>query len=280
MRASEVHSYLQSLDNGWVNWDDTVDTFKAGDPDAEVESIAVGWMSYTWALERAVELGCNLFVTHEGTYYDHEEEPIRENHPPSVVELIDEKQAFIEEHDLVILRCHDLWDQYPLIGVPDAWGRHLGFVADEVPTEEMSVLPTAFGQGDYYRVYEVSERTAREAARQIASAVRDVGQDAVELLGEGSTPVSRIAIGTGAITPFRHLFDVYDPDMVVCSDDGFTYWRDGHVAVDAGVPVVVVNHATSEVRSIALLAEHLDSAFSDVPVHHVEQGCMFESVEG
>jgi putative NIF3 family GTP cyclohydrolase 1 type 2 len=281
MKASEIRDYLRSLDGGWVDWDDTVDTFKAGDPNAEVEGVAVGWMSYAWALERAVELGCNVFVTHEGTYYDHEAEPIRENHPPSVVELIDEKQAFIEEHDLVILRCHDLWDQYPKIGVPDAWGRHLGFAeAEEATAGEMPVPPAAFGSGDYYRVYEVDEQTAREAARGIASSVRDVGQSAVELLGDGETPVSRIVVGTGAITPFRHMFDAYDPDMVVCSDDGFTYWRDGHVAVDAGVPVVVVNHATGEVRSIELLAERLDDAFPGTPVHHVEQGCMFELVEG
>ncbi|WP_101295801.1 Nif3-like dinuclear metal center hexameric protein [Halegenticoccus soli] len=281
MKASEIRTYLRSLDDGWVDWDDTVDTFKTGDPHADVEGIAVGWMSYMWALERAVELGCNVFIIHEGTYYDHDEEPIPGNHPPSVVELIDAKQRFIEEHGLVILRCHDLWDQYPEIGVPDAWGRHLGFEPDdEVPVETMSTPPAAFGRGDYYRVYDVGERTAREAASQIAGAVRNVGQDAVELLGEATTPVSRIAVGTGAITPFRHLFDAYDPDMVVCSDDGFTYWRDGHVAVDAGVPVVVVNHATSEVKSVELLAEHLDGAFPDVPVYHVEQGCMFELVRG
>lgn len=281
MKARELREHLQSLDGGWVDWDDTVDTFKAGDPDAEVEGVAVGWMSYRWALERAVDLGCNIFLTHEGTYYDHEDEPIRDNHPPSVVDLINEKQAFIEEHDLIVLRCHDLWDQYPDIGVPDAWGAHLGFDEDdEVPVGRMPEPPRAFGPGDYYRVYEVEERPAQKAARQMAGEISDVGQEAVELLGDGDALVSRIAVGTGAITPFRHMFDAYDPDLVVCSDDGFSYWRDGHVAVDAGVPVVVVNHATSEVRSMELLAEHLNEAFPDLPVHYVEQGCMFEIIEG
>ena len=36
-----------------------------------VKGIAVGWMSYFDSLRRAVALGCNLFVTHEPTYYDH-----------------------------------------------------------------------------------------------------------------------------------------------------------------------------------------------------------------
>ena len=33
------------------------------------------------------------------------------------------KRQFIEDNDLVIIRCHDLWDQMPDIGIP-------GFVGD------------------------------------------------------------------------------------------------------------------------------------------------------
>lgn len=41
MRAIEIRDYLKSLDGGWVKWEQTVDTFKAGDPQAEVRGIAV-----------------------------------------------------------------------------------------------------------------------------------------------------------------------------------------------------------------------------------------------
>lgn len=109
MQAQEIRDYLHSLDSGWVNWNDTVDTFKAGDPTMDVRGIAVGWTSYTWALERAVELGCNLFITHEPTYYNH-----RDN-DETVFEYegVRAKRDFIAAHRLTILRCHDVWDQYP-----------------------------------------------------------------------------------------------------------------------------------------------------------------------
>ena len=48
MKARELQSYLRSLNGGWMKFGKTVDTFKAGDPEAEIKGIAVGWMSYTW----------------------------------------------------------------------------------------------------------------------------------------------------------------------------------------------------------------------------------------
>jgi len=76
LTAGDVHNYLKSLDDGWVDWSKSVDTFKAGSPATEVKGIGVAWMSYTHALKKALELGCNLFVTHEPTYFNH-----RDNDP-------------------------------------------------------------------------------------------------------------------------------------------------------------------------------------------------------
>jgi hypothetical protein len=76
LRARDIKAYLRSLNRGWISMEETVDTFKSGNPDAEVKGIGVGWMSYTWALERALELGLNMFITHEPTYFEH-----RDNDP-------------------------------------------------------------------------------------------------------------------------------------------------------------------------------------------------------
>ena len=64
MKARDVREYLKTMDGGWLNWENTVDTFKSGDPTTEVRGIAVGWMGYTWTLQRALELDCNMFITH------------------------------------------------------------------------------------------------------------------------------------------------------------------------------------------------------------------------
>ena len=210
MNVNDLQAYLRSLNGGWLKEEDTVDTFKAGDPQSEVSGIAVGWMSYSWALQRALTLGCNVFVTHEPTFYDH-----RDNQPTILaMPQVRQKKQWIEEHGLVILRCHDLWDQIPEIGIPDSWAALLN-LGDAID-----------GEG-YYRVYDVSGKTALQVAQQVAGRVAAFGQQAVQLVGPADQPVTRVAIGTGAITPFLRFVSQYHVDLAICSDDGTTYWRDG-----------------------------------------------------
>ena len=261
MKARDLQSYFQSLNGGWVNLQKTVDTFKAGDPETEATGIAVGWMSYTWALRKALELGCNVFVTHEPTYYNHEDDIASVSGMPGVRE----KQQFIQDNGLVVLRCHDLWDQLPGIGIPDSWAEWLG-------------LGTPLVTDGYYRVYDVAGKTALDVARQVAARVQAFGQTSVELAGPADKPVSRLAIGTGAITPFFHFVRQYGADLALCTDDGIWYWHDGGYATDMGIPLIVVNHAVAEEAGLRNMAEHLRQHFPGVPVHHIPQRCMYTLV--
>ena len=71
LRAGEINNYLNSLGTEWVDFNNTVDGFDSGSPEMVVKGIAVAWTPYTWALEKALELGCNVFVTHETPFYEH-----------------------------------------------------------------------------------------------------------------------------------------------------------------------------------------------------------------
>lgn len=269
IRVRDVRDHLASLDTEEAPVEN-VDGVEAGSLDAAVDRVAVAWMPYERTVERAADAGCDLLVTHEPLLYHTGATPDPDAERDAVSERMAAKRSLVEERGLTVLRCHDAWDLFPGEGVTDTWGDLLGFAdAGETVASE-----------DYVRVYDLPERRARDVAERIADRVADLGQSAVELVGSGDTLVSRVAIGTGAITPVPRFLDEYDPDMLVCSDDGFTYWRDGAIAVDAGVPVVVVNHATAEVASMATLASHLDDAFPDLGVTHFDQDCMFELVSG
>jgi hypothetical protein len=178
LTAGEIHAYLKSLDGGWVKWENTVDTFKSGSPEAKVKGIAVGWMSYTFALEKAIALGCNLFVTHEPTYFNH-----RDNDPEIFrFPAVQAKREFIEKSGLVILRCHDVWDQYPKIGIPTGWGKLLE-------------LGNPIDGAGYYYVYDGKGRTAGSLARQIAARTAGLGQPGVLFFGPEDKRVNRIVLG-------------------------------------------------------------------------------------
>lgn len=261
LTAGDVHEYLRSLGREWIDPPNTVDTFKAGWPDMPVKGIAVGWMSYFVALREAVARGCNLFVTHEPTYYNHRDTDA------SVFsfEIARQKKAFIEENGLSIIRCHDVWDRVPGIGIPDAWGQYLGWTQ-------------VARQQTFYRVYELPPVTAGELARQVAGKVAPLGQDGVQLIGPADKMIRTVAIGTGAITSFRTMVADLKADLALCTDDGFTYWSDGAMALDMGYPVIVVNHACSEEVGIVQLAEHLRQRYPATSVHHIAQKCMFATI--
>jgi hypothetical protein len=80
---------------------ETVDTFKAGDPDTKVTGIAVTMMATFDVLQRAAASGENLIITHEPTFYNHLDDfteiPQKQNDP-----VLAEKLALIKEHHLVV----------------------------------------------------------------------------------------------------------------------------------------------------------------------------------
>ena len=72
LTAREVIARIQA--HVGIPWQqDTVDTFKAGNPDAEVHGIAVTMMATLDVLQRAAASGQNLIITHEPTFYGHQD---------------------------------------------------------------------------------------------------------------------------------------------------------------------------------------------------------------
>ncbi len=270
LTAGEVHDYLRSFGKGWVNPERTVDTFKAGDPSLVVKGIAVAWMSYFDSLRKARELGCNLFITHEPTYYNHTDQ----DESVFAFEIAREKRAFLQQSGMALIRCHDVWDRVDRIGIRDAWAAFLG-LENEVETTP----PVDPSKGrPYCGVYQIPSLTAGEFAQKVAAKVAPLGQEAVQLVGPADKQIRTVAVGTGAATPFGHMFKDLKADLAVCSDDGFNFWRDGSMAIDMQYPVVVVNHACSEEVGMKRLAEHLSEKFPQTTVRHIAQTCMFRTI--
>src|ERR1700733_628787 len=72
--AREVVKAIQ--DHIGIPWmTQTVDTFKAGDPDTPVTGIAVTMMATLDVLQRAAANHQNLVITHEPTFFSHQDQP-------------------------------------------------------------------------------------------------------------------------------------------------------------------------------------------------------------
>lgn len=259
MKAIDLLTHMKQAGH-FVDWSGSCDGFKAGDPQAEVQGIAVSWQSSWPALREAHESGCNLFVTHEPTFYVHMDDD------PSVFEYphVKAKKDWLDATGMVIYRCHDVWDAIPEIGIVQAWARQLGFV--EKPACERL----------FYQAYRV-DCTVREMAERIKERCSSIGQTSVEILGHPEKRIYSVALGTGAITHLQTMQEM-GADCAIMTDDGFAYWSAGCFALDSDYPLIVVNHATAEEPGMATLAEYLERTFPGIPVRHIPRGCLFTTV--
>jgi len=249
MKASDFLAHCRHVAH-WVNWDKTCDQFMAGDPDAEVRGIAVTWLATNNRLREAAERGLNFVIAHEGAFYpQYANTPSGDRHHA-------EKRQLVEERGITLLRCHDTWDRMPDVGIPDAWAQFLGFETEPRPV------------GSFYRICLVGDLTLEQLARCVLERTRGLGQEALRIVGEPSTRASRMAVGTGAITRLAEMHELR-PDVILATDDGISTTASGLWSSDLGIPLIVVNHATTELPGMMAMVGYIEKRFPNIPVTYL-----------
>jgi putative NIF3 family GTP cyclohydrolase 1 type 2 len=239
----------------WVDPDHTVDTVKAGDPSRPLTTIGVGWVAAIENLRRAHELGCELFITHEPTFWEHQapERRFRGVEPGL------SKSRFLAETGMAVLRVHDIWDLWPGIGIRDAWAAGLGL------TRLLAEEPNR-----WHAVYTIEETTLADFARTVAGRVAPLGQDSVQVIGDPDMRVSRPALGVGCGGPDVDALALGADVLIVCFD-GASYWQDRQRFAELGAGVITVEHGTSELWGLESLALYLHQAFPTLTVHYLDR---------
>jgi putative NIF3 family GTP cyclohydrolase 1 type 2 len=253
MNTNDIREYLLSR-APWVDRARTVDTVKAGDATREVRTVGVGWVSSIENLRRAHELGCDLFVTHEPTFWEHAAAELRGR----AIEPGITKQRFLDETGMVVLRVHDIWDNWPGIGIRDSWARGLGL------TEFLAEDETR-----WHAMYAIPETTLREFARYVAGKVHVLGQDSVQVIGDPDRRVSRPALGVGCGGPDTDMIELGADVLIVCFD-GASYWQTRQRFSELGVGVITVEHGTSEMWGLENLARYLRETYPALTVHYLD----------
>jgi putative NIF3 family GTP cyclohydrolase 1 type 2 len=250
VKAKDVMSHFRKV-GSWVNWDRTCDEFLHGNPDAAVQGIATAWIPTNKAIVEASEKGCNLFITHEPAFYPGFEETT------TGLQLVRRKKELLDELGMTLMRCHDTWDRMPEFGIPDAWASFLGLETEERPVDS------------FYKICPLDHLTVEQVAQIVAERVRSLGQDTVLVFGDREKMVTRLAIGTGAITHLPSMYDL-EADLILATDDGMNFWTGGLWSADLEVPLLIVNHATSEKPGMQAMARYLKGVFPDTMVEYVD----------
>jgi putative NIF3 family GTP cyclohydrolase 1 type 2 len=233
---------------------ETVDRIVAGRPEIPVRGIATTMMATLAVLQRAARDGRNLVISHEPTFYSHQDQVAPIESDPTYKA----KAQFIAEHDLVVFHFHDHWHRMQPDGIATGMARALGWQAHlESAAPPRFVLPQTTLQ------HLVADMTARLKVRSM------------RVVGERSLRVSRVAASWGYASLMPRLIEIAarpDVDVIVVGEtrewELVEYVQD---QIAAGQPkaLIVINHVVSEQAGMEYCAEWLRPIVPEVPVTFV-----------
>lgn len=235
---------------------DTVDTFKAGNPDAPVTGIAVTMMATLDVLQRAAASGNNLIITHEPTFYNHLDKPddLAEGESDPVLA---EKRAFIEKHGLIVWRFHDQWHARRPDGIQAGMVHALGWEKFQDPANEhlFTVPPTTLAE--------------------LAAAIRGRLQiRAMRVVGNPEMKVTRVAMSPGAAGFGREAraLEMKDVEILVLGET--REWETVEYVADAVTEgkhkaLIILGHIPSEQAGMEECTRWLKGFVTEVPVNFV-----------
>lgn len=107
-----------------VPWrSNTVDVLVSGDPDIPVRGISTAFMATFDVLTRSAAAGRNMVITHEPTFYMHQDAL----NPAETDAVYRGKVDFIRAHEMAVFRFHDHWHADSPDGIAAGMVRELGW---------------------------------------------------------------------------------------------------------------------------------------------------------
>ena len=262
LTAREVVEQIQK--NVGVQWrSETVDKFKAGNPDTPVTGIATTFVASLDVLRRAAASGKNLIVTHEPTFYNHLDNT-------SEVEgdaVYAAKRDFIEKHGLVVFRFHDHWHMRRPDGIMQGMIEALGWEKFRSPQgQNRFVLPSI-----------TVERLASDIKARLK--IRTP-----RLVGDPRLKVTKVEFSPGASGSVSHIKALERDDVEVLLAGEGNEWQTAEYVRDAaaaGKPkaVILLGHVVSEEAGMEYCARWLKTFLPAVPVEFIPAGEPFQVVK-
>jgi len=235
---------------------ETVDTFKAGDPETRVTGIAVTMMATYAVLERARAGGLNLIITHEPTFFDHQD---KADQLPAGEEdaVLAEKRAFIAKNHLVVWRFHDHWHRMHPDGIELGNVHALGWEKFQDPTNQY--------------LFTIPETSVGDLAEELQ---KKLGIAVMRVVGDRGSRVTRVALSPGSAGAKREIAALEMPDVEVLIAGETREWETVEYVADAvsegrRKALILLSHVPSEQQGMAECARWLKTFMTEVPVEFV-----------
>jgi putative NIF3 family GTP cyclohydrolase 1 type 2 len=251
--AAEVVAAIQ--EHVGVPWKtDTVDTFKAGNPETRVTGIAVTMMATLDVLQRAAVKGENLVITHEPTFYNHVDRPDGMDESDAVWK---EKREFIEKNGLVVWRFHDHWHLRNPDGILTGMVKALGW--------------EKYQNAENPHVFTVPETTLEKLAADVAKRLET---PVLRVVGNPEMRVTKLALSPGSAGFQRetHALEMENVEVLLVGET--REWETVEYAADAvsegkRKALILIGHVPSEQAGMEECARWLKTFVKNAPIEFV-----------
>jgi putative NIF3 family GTP cyclohydrolase 1 type 2 len=249
LTAKDVIERIQK--NVGVPWrDQTVDTIKAGTPATPVKGLATTMMATLDVCQRAAAAGKNMVITHEPTFYSHEDKTDTLQDDTT----FQFKQSFLEKNQMVVFRFHDHWHARRPDGIATGMAKALGW---DTKTDPQNPRPFLF-----------DGITLAALAKQIEDKLKI---RTMRVIGDPGLRVRTVAGNwgyAGSLRPFMR------PDLDVLVIGEAREWELIEYAADTITSgkrkgLIVLGHIPSEQSGMLECASWLKGFISEVPVEYV-----------
>lgn len=250
--ASQIIDRIKQ--NVGVPWrTETVDKFVAGDPEIPVKGIATTMMATLDVIQRAAAAGKNLVITHEPTFWLHQDTVVGLEQDSTYRFKID----FIKQHNMAVFRFHDHWHAHRPDGISTGMVRELGWEKYE--------------DAQHPRNFSFPALKLSGLAKEMQTKLH---VRSMRVVGDPNLSVSRVAAswGAGSREGIIKLLAQPDVDAVIIGEgrewEVVEYAQD---AISAGkkTALIILGHVVSEQAGMKYCAEWLKTFITDVPVEFV-----------
>lgn len=259
MRAKDLMEELL----GWSpqSIPDTVDTCKAGDPEREIHRVAFCFIATPEVIRKAAQWGADLLITHEPTYYDHQDEICgREGDP-----VISVKKRMMEQSGMVLWRFHDhlharlpdgiVEGELKKLGWKGSYDGRFGFILEEA-------------------------RTPRCIARQLEKAW---GVSHIRMIGAVDAQIKNISLLIGAPGKERMMQALFGQTELLIGGE-VCEWMCGEYARDAAQlgmrkAILICGHAGSERAGMEHVKDLVEQTHGELCCAYFESGETYQKQE-
>jgi putative NIF3 family GTP cyclohydrolase 1 type 2 len=231
----------------------TVDNIIAGTAETPVKGIATTMMATLDVIQRANASGKNMIITHEPTFFSHQDRTEQLLQDPTYRFKLD----FLNRHNMVVFHFHDHWHGRRPDGIATGMIRELGWEKNADPQDS--------------RLFTFPGTPLARFAKDMETRLKI---RTMRVVGDPKLPVRRVIASWGNVSQMPGIPFLARPDVDVLVLGETHEWELVEYAQDMMASgkkkaLIVLGHVVSEQAGMKYCAEWLKGFIKEVPIEFI-----------